>query len=158
MSVKVNSWERNHVYIRSVWQQQYTVNKSINPLLCCLLWGWDSKQCSVLISAAKDRTVSMLCSNFCHGIRTGTPLLLAKTQWVETCRLRVGNIIIRSPFYVRGGAKSEGLVFFFTSLQRKAYQKKKKNFFTFSGLVDAPCTRDPIIALKHRRSFMICHL
>ncbi len=62
-------------YFRSVWQQ-YTVNKSVNALLCCLLWGWDSKQCSVLVCADKDRTVSMFCSIFHHGIRTATPLSL----------------------------------------------------------------------------------
>ncbi len=53
-----------HVYIRSVWQQRnYTVNKSINPLLSSPL-RLGLEICFVLISAAKDSTVSMLCSNF----------------------------------------------------------------------------------------------
>ncbi len=59
-----------HDYFRSVWQQ-HTVNKSLNALLLCLFWGWDSK-----LFCAR------LCSqNFHHGIRTATPLSLAKSKW-----------------------------------------------------------------------------
>uniref|UniRef100_A0A672KE66 Thrombospondin type-1 domain-containing protein 7B-like n=1 Tax=Sinocyclocheilus grahami TaxID=75366 RepID=A0A672KE66_SINGR len=55
--------------------------------------------------------------------------------------LRVGNIIIRSPFYITGGAKSDALVFFHT-LAEKGLPKKFTVlfFFTVSGLIDAPGT------------------
>ncbi len=74
----------SHVYIRSEWQQCNISN-------ICLLWGWDSKQCYVLICAVNDRTVSMLCSKFRHGVKTGTPLSLVKTQSGAVC----GNVQIK---------------------------------------------------------------
>ncbi len=63
---------------------------------------------------------------------------------MDTCRIRGGNIIIRSPFYVMVGAKLERL-FFSTSLQSKARQK---NYWV------GKCTGDPNIALKRGKSVM----
>ncbi len=62
---------------------------------------------------------------------------------VGTCRTMGGNIIIRFPFYVTGGAKFDAFVLF-TSLQRKA--NKTFTGFFFFGV--GRCTRDPIFALK----------
>ncbi len=66
--------------------------------------------------------------------------------WVEICRLRGGNIIIRSPFYLTGGVKSERLSFF-TNLQRKAYQLIYL-VVLFHVFWVGRCTGDAIITLK----------
>ncbi len=57
---------------------------------------------------------------------------------METGRLRAGDNIIRSFFYITGGAKSERLIFH--KLAKKGLPKKFTVlfFFTFYGLVDGP--------------------
>ncbi len=64
--------------------------------------------------------------------------------WVETCRLRGGNIIIRSPFYVTGERNLSGS--FYHKLAEKGLPKKKK-LLGFAWV--RRCTGDQIIALKH---------
>jgi len=70
--------------------------------------------------------------------------------WVETYRLRGGNIITRSPSYVTKGAKSERLVFLHM-LAEKVLPKQNYWVVLFHDFCVGRCTRDPIIALKHEK-------
>ncbi len=74
-----------HIYFRSVWEQQYTVNESINPLLSRLFWGRDSEYFSVLISDAKDWTVSMLFAQ----------MFTMALELLHRCCLQGGNLQIK---------------------------------------------------------------
>lgn len=62
--------------------------------------------------------------------------------WVEMCRLRGGNITIRSTSYITRRAKSEWLV-----AEKGLPKFTGSSLFMFSRLVDAPR-----LALKHRKS------
>ncbi len=110
-------------------------------------------------SAAEDRRASMLSSNFRYGISWYT-IVACENIMIAPWNLQIGgrgggDIVIYSPIYITGGAKSDALIFF-TSLQRKyltkkdEIPKKKKKirvrlkiviFFSFPGMLDAPGTR-----------------
>ncbi len=81
-------------------------------------------------SAAEDRRASMLSSNFRYGISWYTVVACENTMiapWVETCRLGGGgNIVIHSPIYITGGAKSDALIFLQACRERLTKKKKKK--------------------------------
>lgn len=61
-------------------------------------------------------------------------------QWVLTCRLMGGNIILRTPFYVTSGEKMIGLI----SQMRAEKGLPKESYWVFllqvSDLLDAPWT------------------
>ncbi len=112
-----NKW---HDYIRSVWQQR-TVNKSINALLCCLLWGWDSKQCS----SVQPKTEQLACF---------TQSFTMVLELVHRCNLQNqndgtagGNLQIKGRYYYneiplpRHQGSEIRRACFFRRLQKKAY-------------------------------------
>ncbi len=70
-----------------------------------------------------------------------------EAQWVETYRLRGGNIITRSLGHVTKGSKIRRTRFF-RSLQKKFYQNKVSGLILFHVSLVGRCTGDLIVPLK----------
>ncbi len=128
MSVKVNSWQRNCMFILDLCGSSIIYSKLIQMNLN-----------SVLCSSVQPKTEQLAC--FARIFPMALELVhhfenTMAAAWVETCRLRGGNIIIKPHFYVTGGSEISHVHFFhklfhiFTGLI----------FFMFSELVDAPRT------------------
>ncbi len=102
----------------------------------------------IVFCAHQPKTVNMLSLSFRHGVTTGTHWKHNDGAMEGNVQIKGRNILIRSPYLVTEGEKSDTLIFF-RGLQKKVYQNKYL-VVLFHVFWVGRCTGDPIIA--HRKS------